>query len=221
MAPVRLRGHLATDPGRTAAPARPLVRRLGRTRGQRGRPDGAERGGRRTIRSRTTPGAHATASGVAHPFVQLDARLGRWLAAPPTACPATPSCRGSSIRGHGASERMVVSPGREELGHHAHAWGAVGSSVVAGTSSPGMKTGNAGRSRPCCRVPKNTGFGCCRRVESRRRALHTLNGSGNVAALAPQAESDDRCQQDHDQRDGEGNDDREDRRHETCEGFSR
>lgn len=53
---------------------------------------------------------------VAHPFTQLDRRLDRWLAAPKRALPGDsrmPRVQGSTS---GASQRMVVSPGREAQG---------------------------------------------------------------------------------------------------------
>jgi penicillin amidase len=53
---------------------------------------------------------------VAHPFVLLDGRLARWFAAPPRDLPGDSFMPRVQRPRHGASERMVVSPGREELG---------------------------------------------------------------------------------------------------------
>jgi len=62
-----------------------------------------------------TWGAHNTV-GIAHPFTMLDPRLSRWLAVPPTALPGDSFMPRVQQRRSGASERLVVSPGREELG---------------------------------------------------------------------------------------------------------
>ena len=53
---------------------------------------------------------------VAHPFTLMDPRLGRWLAAPEQALPGDSFMPRVQHRTSGASERFVVSPGREELG---------------------------------------------------------------------------------------------------------
>ncbi len=53
---------------------------------------------------------------VAHPFVQLDARLQRWLAAPEQPLPGDSFMPRVQHRRSGASERMVVSPGHERDG---------------------------------------------------------------------------------------------------------
>jgi penicillin amidase len=53
---------------------------------------------------------------VAHPFVMLDRRLARWLAAEEKGLPGDSFMPRVQRERHGASERMVVSPGREELG---------------------------------------------------------------------------------------------------------
>jgi penicillin amidase len=53
---------------------------------------------------------------VEHPFVMIDERLARWLAAPEQALPGDSLMPRVQRERHGASERMVVSPGREELG---------------------------------------------------------------------------------------------------------
>ena len=53
---------------------------------------------------------------VAHPFTQLVPWLSRWLAAPPRAQPGDSFMPRVQHRRSGASERMVVSPGREEDG---------------------------------------------------------------------------------------------------------
>ncbi len=53
---------------------------------------------------------------VAHPFAQLVPRLSRWLAAPPLAMPGDSFMPRVQHRRSGASERLVVSPGREEDG---------------------------------------------------------------------------------------------------------
>ena len=53
---------------------------------------------------------------VAHPFVQLDARLQRWLAAPPQPLPGDSFMPRVQHRRTGASQRLVVSPGRERDG---------------------------------------------------------------------------------------------------------
>ena len=53
---------------------------------------------------------------VAHPFALMDPRLGRWLAAPEQALPGDSFMPRVQHRTSGASERFVVSPGREELG---------------------------------------------------------------------------------------------------------
>ncbi|MBE0567132.1 MAG: penicillin acylase family protein, partial [Krumholzibacteria bacterium] len=53
---------------------------------------------------------------IGHPFTQLDRRLDRWLAAPKRALPGDslmPRVQGNTS---GASQRMVVSPGREAQG---------------------------------------------------------------------------------------------------------
>ena len=70
---------------------------------------------RGTTLDRYTWGArnHAT---VAHPFVQLDPRLARWLAAPVRALPGDSFMPRVQHRTSGASERLVVSPGREAQG---------------------------------------------------------------------------------------------------------
>ena len=62
-----------------------------------------------------TWGAHNTVT-VAHPFTRLDPRLSRWLAAPPVALPGDSFMPRVQHRRSGASERLVVSPGKEELG---------------------------------------------------------------------------------------------------------
>jgi len=62
-----------------------------------------------------TWGAHNTVD-FAHPFTMLDSRLSRWLAVPPTALPGDSFMPRVQQRRSGASERLVVSPGREELG---------------------------------------------------------------------------------------------------------
>ncbi len=53
---------------------------------------------------------------VAHPFARLLPRLSRWLAAPPQPLPGDSFMPRVQHRTSGASERMVVSPGREEDG---------------------------------------------------------------------------------------------------------
>jgi penicillin amidase len=53
---------------------------------------------------------------VAHPFVQLSPRLARWLAAPVRPLAGDSFMPRVQHRRNGASERMVVSPGREEQG---------------------------------------------------------------------------------------------------------
>jgi len=53
---------------------------------------------------------------VAHPFTQLDPRLMRWLAAPVQSLPGDAFMPRVQGRISGASERMVVSPGREDEG---------------------------------------------------------------------------------------------------------
>ena len=53
---------------------------------------------------------------VAHPFVFLDSRLARWFAAPSENIPGDSFMPRVQRPRHGASERMIVSPGREELG---------------------------------------------------------------------------------------------------------
>lgn len=53
---------------------------------------------------------------VVHPFVMLDSRLARWLAAERKALPGDSFMPRVQHPRHGASERMVVSPGREQLG---------------------------------------------------------------------------------------------------------
>jgi len=53
---------------------------------------------------------------VAHPFTQLVPWLSRWLAAPPQAQPGDSFMPRVQHRRSGASERMVVSPGREKDG---------------------------------------------------------------------------------------------------------
>jgi len=53
---------------------------------------------------------------VAHPFTHFAPWLSRWLAAPPRALPGDSFMPRVQHRTSGASERMVVSPGREELG---------------------------------------------------------------------------------------------------------
>jgi penicillin amidase len=53
---------------------------------------------------------------VAHPFTQIEPRLARWLAAPAQAMPGDSFMPRVQGRISGASERMVVSPGREEQG---------------------------------------------------------------------------------------------------------
>ena len=73
--------------------------------------------------------AHATEGGVAaynwgarntvrvgHPFTSFLPQLSRWLAAPPEALPGDSFMPRVQHRGSGASERLVVSPGREEQG---------------------------------------------------------------------------------------------------------
>ena len=62
-----------------------------------------------------TWGSHNTVV-VAHPFTQLVPFLSRWLAAPPLAQPGDSFMPRVQHRRSGASERMVVSPGREEDG---------------------------------------------------------------------------------------------------------
>jgi penicillin amidase len=58
-----------------------------------------------------TWGSHNTVV-VAHPFTQLVPFLSRWLAAPPQAQPGDSFMPRVQHRRSGASERMVVSPGR-------------------------------------------------------------------------------------------------------------
>ncbi|MEZ4386341.1 MAG: penicillin acylase family protein [Candidatus Krumholzibacteriia bacterium] len=53
---------------------------------------------------------------VAHPFAPLAPRLSRWLAAPPLAMPGDSFMPRVQHRRSGASERLVVSPGREDEG---------------------------------------------------------------------------------------------------------
>ncbi len=53
---------------------------------------------------------------VAHPFARLAPRLARWLAAPPEALPGDASLPRVQGRTSGASQRLVVSPGREQDG---------------------------------------------------------------------------------------------------------
>ena len=53
---------------------------------------------------------------MAHPFAQMDPRLARWLAAPEQALPGDSFMPRVQHRTSGASERFVVSPGREEQG---------------------------------------------------------------------------------------------------------
>jgi penicillin amidase len=53
---------------------------------------------------------------VAHPFAMLDARLARWFAAEEVALPGDSFMPRVQHQRHGASERMVVAPGREHLG---------------------------------------------------------------------------------------------------------
>jgi penicillin amidase len=53
---------------------------------------------------------------VAHPFLEVAPRLGRWLAAPAVALPGDSHMPRVQHPRHGASQRMVVSPGREEDG---------------------------------------------------------------------------------------------------------
>ena len=62
-----------------------------------------------------TWGAHNVVD-IAHPFTMLDPRLSRWLAAPPAALPGDSFMPRVQHRRSGASERLVVSPGREDLG---------------------------------------------------------------------------------------------------------
>ncbi len=52
-----------------------------------------------------------------HPLSQAVPQLGRWLDLEPARSPATATRRASSDPGFGASERMAVSPGREEEGY--------------------------------------------------------------------------------------------------------
>ncbi len=60
-------------------------------------------------------GNHNTVD-VSHPFVLFAPQLGRWLAAPLLALPGDSDMPRYQGRRSGASERMVVSPGREENG---------------------------------------------------------------------------------------------------------
>ena len=53
---------------------------------------------------------------VGHPFASFVPQLSRWLAAPPTPLPGDSFMPRVQHRGSGASERLVVSPGREEQG---------------------------------------------------------------------------------------------------------
>jgi len=55
------------------------------------------------------------ATRIVHPFVLLVPRLSRWLAAPEQELPGDSFMPRVQHRSSGASERMVVSPGREEL----------------------------------------------------------------------------------------------------------
>jgi penicillin amidase len=65
--------------------------------------------------ARTTWGAHNQVR-VAHPFTMLAPQLERWLAAPVQGLPGDSFMPRVQHRTSGASERMVVSPGREEDG---------------------------------------------------------------------------------------------------------
>ncbi len=60
-----------------------------------------------------TWGARNTAD-IAHPFAALDKRLRRWLAAPPDRLPGDANLPRVQHPQSGASERLVVSPGREQ-----------------------------------------------------------------------------------------------------------
>ena len=62
-----------------------------------------------------TWGAHNTVR-IAHPLAALDPRLDRWLAAPARPLPGDSFLPRVQHRSSGASERLVVSPGREEQG---------------------------------------------------------------------------------------------------------
>jgi penicillin G amidase len=62
-----------------------------------------------------TWGKHNTVQ-VAHPFARLVPRLARWLSAPPQALPGDSSLPRVQSRRAGASQRLVVSPGREQDG---------------------------------------------------------------------------------------------------------
>jgi penicillin amidase len=53
---------------------------------------------------------------VEHPFVKVEPRLARWLAAPRVGMPGDSFMPRVQHRTSGASERLVVSPGREERG---------------------------------------------------------------------------------------------------------
>lgn len=53
---------------------------------------------------------------IAHPFAALDRRLRRWLAAPATLLPGDSNMPRVQHPSSGASERLVVSPGREQDG---------------------------------------------------------------------------------------------------------
>ncbi|MBU8869575.1 MAG: penicillin acylase family protein [Gemmatimonadales bacterium] len=53
---------------------------------------------------------------VAHPFTRFAPWLSRWLAAPPQALPGDSFMPRVQHRRYGASQRLVVSPGREEQG---------------------------------------------------------------------------------------------------------
>ena len=53
---------------------------------------------------------------VAHPFTRFVPQLSRWLSAPPKALPGASFMPRVQHRRSGASQRMVVSPGMEELG---------------------------------------------------------------------------------------------------------
>ncbi len=62
-----------------------------------------------------TWGKHNTVR-VAHPFTRFAPKLSRWLSASPKALPGDSFMPRVQHRTSGASERMVVSPGREEFG---------------------------------------------------------------------------------------------------------
>ena len=59
---------------------------------------------------------NANVVSVAHPFARLIPRLSRWLAAPPRSLPGDSAMPRVQGRTSGASQRLVVSPGREASG---------------------------------------------------------------------------------------------------------